>query len=241
MIVTNCNKCCFYKDKTCEFNVPDILFNTFPMVFDDKKFQNDNIYDFYCPYARTQEWLDLKMSDESSTINGVMDEVLVQRPSYMMIYFINDNLENFEHNIKILSNNQHGYIYLVSKSNLKIDSKKYISILEDNKVKNWKYHSMVDDEMTECEIIDMILDSSKVETELIYIINNEFRIYQQDLETVLNSFNLLRYHEVVFLPSDIFTFHNIIIPKQLWKHTSKRIGLAFDSIIDDSTIIRLSI
>jgi len=238
MIVTNCNKCSFYENHECQFHMPDILLKTFPMVFNESKFQNDQIYDFYCPYARTAEWLKVK-TDAGLSDDAIMNEVLSQKPSYTIIYFVDDNLQNFENNIQILSSNDYGYMYLVSKS--QNNNKLYLSILEKYKTKNWKYHAILDQEMTECEIIDMILDASSIETELVYVINNKYSIDQDNIETILNTFNLLRYHQVVFIPEDIFTFHNIVIPMQLWKYKSKRIGLAFEELENDSTIIRFSI
>lgn len=231
MIVTKCENCCFFgSNNVCELNIPQTLLDSFPMVFSAKNIQDNTIYDFYCPYAKTKQWaFEQKQPIDYSSI-------LESRPTFCFIYFIDDNFDSFLDNLKVIKNSKYNYIYFVERNST--NKPKYVQSIETQELKNWKFHSILDDEMTESEIIDMILGNSTLPTELIYIINNKYQILSNDIDTVLNTFNLLRYHQVVFLPEDIFSFHNIVIPTSLWSYTSERIGLALTSLETDTETIK---
>jgi hypothetical protein len=239
MIVTKCENCYFYKDDVCGFDIPQTLLHNFPMVFSSKNIQNNVIYNFYCPYARTSEWVAQKKEivDES----GIVKEILESRPTISFIYFIDNNWDNFTTNLSILKNIKYDYIYFVIKNSFDINKSQYIEFIENNEFQNWKLHAILEDEMTESEIIDMILSSTSIKTDLIYTINNKYEILLDSIDTVLNTFNLLRYHKVVFLPNDIFSFHNIVIPMNLWSNTHERFGLALSSLEEDNETIRLTL
>lgn len=234
MIATRCENCCFFRaNNTCEFNIPQTLLDNFPMVFSSKNFQNNTIYDFYCPYAKTKEWA----AEQKEPID--YDSILESRPTFCFIYFIDDNIDNFIHNLTVIKNSKYNYVYFVERNN--VNKSEYIKKIEQNELKNWKFHSILDDEMTPSEIIDMILGNCNSTFELIYIINNKYQILSETVDTVLNTFNLLRYHQVVFLPNDIFSFHNIVIPTTLWNYSSERIGLALTNLDTDTETIKFTL
>lgn len=238
MIVTKCENCYFYKDNTCEFDIPQTLLNNFPMVFTSKNIQNNLIYDFYCPYARTNEWI-IKKKESANNDQDIIKEILESHPTISVIYFLDNNFDNFQNNLEILKNIKHAYIYIVTKISTDILQSKYLKLIEENKLKNWKFHAILDEAMTESEIIDMILSGAPIKTDIIYTMNNRYKILEDSVNTVLNTFNLLRYHQVVFLPNDIFSFHNIVIPMNLWIYCQERFGLALSELENDNETIKL--
>ena len=240
MIVTKCDKCYFYQNKICSFNIKNILLDNFSMLFNHSNMKDDDIYDFYCPYARTNDWVEQKIQSGSTKLE-IEKEILSNKPSFTLIYFLDDNEINMMSNLDVLISSGYKYIYFVARQNRVIQPKVLIEKIQSKKLQNWKLQYITDNDMTECEIIDMILDGSSYESELIYIINNKESISSEQIDTVLDTFNLLRSHEIVFLPTDILSFHNIVIPTNLWKHKSNRIGLALSLLENDTSAIKLTL
>lgn len=240
---TRCEKCAFkvIEDNIqtgCKFDIINKILN-YNNVYSTKNIILDHnsyiLENFYCPYARTQEWVDAIQDNIEDQV------VLTTHQKYYMVIIVNDT--NIDNCLFILNNiiSETLLPYRISISCIQLN-KENIEKLQQFCINNisklnivWKIHNLLDAESTDSEAVDVALETSLPdEANMICVFNAAFEYKQIYLHNIYDIINMHLYKPVAVVSADQ-AIHNICIPKNLYMAFHKKIGLVLDYMYNDDT------
>jgi hypothetical protein len=241
---TKCEKCIFKISDTngiqsgCKFNITDKLLKYNKVYTKDNLVLENNSYilkNFYCPYARTDEWKKVANTDNIEEL-----AILTSHQQYYFIIIVRDN--NITNSLNILNNiiNQNLLPKKISLCGISLE-KINIDILQTFCIDNisklniiWKIHNMLDKDTTDSEAVDIALETSLTqETNMIYIINSE----TGDIVDIDQIYEIVNFHlnKPLAITSANGSVDKICIPNSLYINFYKKIGLVLDYLHNDLT------
>lgn len=157
---TKCEKCVFLEDNECSLDIKEKIISQYPEIYNDSNFTIENgflvINDFLCPVGMSVPADDDRSKDELAelSVNNNIAQIY-------LVYFIDENLEIFENNLKTLKDSfvKPAYISVVKSLETKIESNHIVSLLQKYDICAWKVHSLMRD-LTYCEAVDMIFGTN---------------------------------------------------------------------------------
>lgn len=242
-INTKCNKC-YFKDVEetqqvgCTMSVPETLGSLYPIYpkdVVDKSEQYWTINNFYCPFARTNDWAKIV---ENNLTEKVMTESSMDIGLY--IYFSKDNLSEIESTAEAIGNcicKPNGVYFIANQIN-QSEIAEYIKKLEKLSLEyKWKvFNTIIDGNSTDC--INLILQTNdkhnifilKDNQEKYKDINKEIDNCEQLFKMTLNK-KVIITKDVKFEETD--KFKTLCIPVSLWHVSEKNIYACIDTIRKD--------
>lgn len=242
-INTKCEKCYFSEneEKTqigCRMGVDTVIEALNPIYKDttiDKSDDHWTINNFYCPYARTDDWAKLI---EGDLAKEVIKESNMDTGLY--IYFNKDNLSNLTQTAESINQcvSQPKCVYFITN---RIDPKEisdYIKVLENKSLTfKWKIlNTIIDGNPTDC--INMILQTN--DRHQVFILKNNQSTYSnihEEIETCEQILKMTLNKKIIITKnmqikeSDIF--ETLCIPVSLWHVSNKSIYACMDTIRRD--------
>lgn len=183
MPTTNCKNCKFVIKNNgfqtgCFFNVKDSLLYNYPDIYSESNFTEKDGYweisDYICTYMRSLDY---------ETNDPVSDLANYRNIRILLVYFLNDDIDNFVSNIRKLSNSNisPAYLSIIGEygiSDATVDDT--IDFLNSNSFCNWKLHRLVR-ELNEFESVDLALTNTarKNKTQFYSVWSNRLPIPEQ--------------------------------------------------------------
>lgn len=169
MINTKCEKCIFKvmeknKQISCSHNVHQNISNLkqiYPDGTIDRSGQYWNIKNFYCPYARLQEWLDILNRDNVDINKKISEEVTM---SYSIFQYMADNsMDYLEQTMQTLQNTlfkpkRVSFIYQKQDASEISEKIKYIESIDLDF--SWKIHNVIYEEMSSLDCINFVCQTN---------------------------------------------------------------------------------
>lgn len=243
MIKTKCEKCIFKimsnnKQIGCSHNIDQGISNLgqiYPENTIDRSNQYWTIDNFYCPYARLQEWADIISRDNLDINKKIADEVTM---SYSIFQYVPDN--SMDYLVQIIKTLQNAVfkpkrLSLIYQRQEASEISKKIKYIESVGLDfSWKIHNVIYEEMSPLDCINFVCQTntqqytnllimSKTELKTDLIDSNNY-IFQNSLnKKIIVSKNMV-------LDTD---FDFICFPYQLWTVAEHNIYTALGMIQKD--------
>lgn len=248
---TKCEKCIFKitendKQTGCIFDIKDILTKNYRGLYDDNNFIVNNNYwtikNFRCPYARTQEWLEvLNRDSEYDAVQKVIEDAVI--PCYCVILMdsVDDDVNEIIDDMSL--NNIYHPIYLsfILTKKSRYTPKNLAEILNQNNLPKWKIHFIIDEQSTISEMIDMALDTNLNNTSAsIIIIKYADTIYKTNFIQRVNEIISHCYGKQIAIMTDNF-LDGFITDKTLYNSLGNKIGVVYDFIVNNDEVNKIKI
>lgn len=235
---TKCQKCIFKKNDEhniqtgCSVGVLEKL-HEYPS-YNNNVVKNDGsliIQNFYCPYARTEQW---EKACEDMGLDPYEYVSIDSHQKYHLCIMVRDN--NTDNAISMLTNmisvpllpKKISIIYVGTANENVNKLLKFCQQNIDQLSIQWKIHKIIDQDCTPSEAIDYSLETYINEnTNIIMIFDaNE---YNNDYPW-LNMYDIINFHlhKPVVIVSKNMSINNICIPYSLYIEFEKKIGLVLD-------------
>jgi hypothetical protein len=157
---TKCKECVFLTDKECSLDIKDKIISQYPDIYNEFNFTIEDgslvINDFLCPVGMSVSEDDNRSKEELAELS-----ITCNTASIYLIYFITEDLEIFENNLKILKQSfvKPVYLSIIKSHGVKLASNDIVALLQKYDVCAWKIHNILQ-ELTYCESVDMVLSTN---------------------------------------------------------------------------------
>ena len=247
MIITKCKKCIFAISENniqtgCSLSIPSTIVEEYPHIYiqETQKVVDGyyELHNFYCPYARTSEWKEAIISNKLDIETAIYNETKIRYNLIMLID--NETIDNLFANLLECFSGLYppSYVSLITRNIKANDIQRIIDFISKiEKVCPWKLFNILDNEMTHSEVIDFCLENNLLLDiyNLLVVINNKYKISNRFMESVNNIVNSFIEKQAVIIPTDLFSFTNIVIPTQLYQAMQNKIGLVLDYLDRDES------
>jgi hypothetical protein len=243
---TKCEKCCFkIKQENqqigCKLNVDQILGSNFPGIYSidniDKNNDNWTIKNFRCPYARTDQWLEILDKQQIDPDTYIYDNTKI---GYYLVIIVEsvENIQNLLEDIQKLSDPPK-MLSLILSSNIQRKNT-IIQKIEKYKLSKWKIHFVLD-ELTVPQKIDIALSTNIDNSGTNYIIirKNIETIDNEYISSINDTVNFLIDKQAIIQGYD--DFDGFVIPSVLYEICNKKIQEVVEYIEQDESIYKIVI
>lgn len=157
---TKCKECVFLTDNDCFLDIKNKIMSQYPDLYNESNFIIEDgslvINDFLCPVGT-------KVSEDEKRSKDELAELSVNNniANIYLLYFIDENLEIFENNLRVLKESfvKPVYLSIIKPLGTKLASNDIVTLLQKYDVCAWKIHNILQ-ELTYCEAVDMVLSTN---------------------------------------------------------------------------------
>jgi hypothetical protein len=250
MINTKCEKCIFKvvsqenKQTGCKIHMDEILQENYPGLYSsaniDRSEKSWVLKNFKCPYARTQEWLEIlqKTTNDDPISRTIIDSVI----PYYLVILMNSEHDDIDDIINDILSNKIYYPQFISF--ILTDRSCYkpaqlVKLIEQYDLSKWKVHYITDNDLTISEMVDMSLDTNLSSTKASFIfIKYADTLYKTETVKRINEIINHSIGKKVTVITDNF-IDGFVSDVSLYLSLDKKIGVVYDYIINDTETYKI--
>lgn len=255
---TNC-KACTFNNGECELKIPNLLVEQFPFAYKQSNilYQNsklERIINFHCPMALNQDaknYLVLTKNinpENKEEIKSTLKNIT--RNKYYLIYFLDDNLDQFKNNLDSLyggygDNRESNPVLPVYLSIVNISPslsiKNILPYLDIVPNTDWKIHNVLDKTLNPSRHIDMVLGTNmeKSGCDCVAIWNNKYLLPNRYFDRINDTINYFINKSVYFIPDNMSDFNGLYMPISAYTQHHNNFDITLEMLTQDTNNYKL--